>query len=64
MRQRLIDSIHRNVEFGIYRERGEWQWTYYPKMGEGVRTQGIVKGTREDAVRACKAAIDEWLGPA
>jgi hypothetical protein len=29
MRQRLIDSIHRNVEFGIYRddERGEWQWT-------------------------------------
>ena len=29
-----------------------------------VRACGIgVKGTREIAIAACKAAIDEWLGP-
>jgi hypothetical protein len=63
--RRLNDSIHRNVEFGLFldEERGEWKWTYYPKIGQGVRTQGTLKGTREDAAQACKLAIDEWLGP-
>ena len=55
---------HRGIEFGIYDEgNGIWFWAYYPKIGEGVAMRGQVTGNRETAITACKAAIDEWLGP-
>jgi hypothetical protein len=63
---RPLAAVHgyRNVEHAVYeRSPGDWEWTYYPKVGEGVKTQGFVKGNRDDAVAACKAAIDAWLGP-
>jgi hypothetical protein len=64
MIQRLGDSLYRGVEFGIHHDDdGDWEWTYYPKIGLGIRTRGKVKGTREVAIAACKLAIDEWLGP-
>ena len=31
--------------------------------GTGVADRGRVKGTRETAIAACKAAIDKWLEP-
>ena len=55
---------HRGIEFGIHDEgNGIWFWAYYPKIGEGVAMRGQVTGNRETAIAACKAAIDEWLGP-
>lgn len=61
----LVD-VHgyRGVEYGVFeRNPGDWQWAYYPKVGVGVKTQGSVKGDQRAAVRACWAAIDDWLGP-
>jgi hypothetical protein len=55
---------HREIAFGVFDEgNGVWDWAYYPKIREGVATRGQVKGNRETAIAACKAAIDEWLGP-
>jgi hypothetical protein len=51
----------RGVEYGVVEHAsGEWEWTLYPKVGEGQKTKGLAKGTREDAVAACEAAIDAW----
>ena len=61
-----VNAIHgyRGVWYDVFeRDPGDWEWTYYPKAGVGVKTQGSVKGDRESAVAACKAAIDAWLGP-
>jgi hypothetical protein len=56
---------HRGIEFGIFEKSpGEWEWTYHPKIGQGVATRGDVKGDRQAAIAACKTAIDNWLGPA
>jgi hypothetical protein len=62
---RIGDTIpHRDIEFGVHDYKdGTWQWAYYPKIGEGVATRGQVEGNREQAIAACKVAIDEWLGP-
>jgi hypothetical protein len=58
------NSPHRGAVFDVYEiSRGSWQWAYYPKVGTGFAVRGQLKGTREDAVAACKAAIDKWLGP-
>jgi hypothetical protein len=55
---------HRGIEFGVYDNgNGISDWAYYPKIGVGVARRGQVKGNREAAIIACKAAIDEWLGP-
>jgi|tagenome__1003787_1003787.scaffolds.fasta_scaffold16485705_1 hypothetical protein len=65
MHKALADIFgHRGVEYGVSeRSTGEWEWTFYPKLGRGQKTKGLAKGTREDAVAACKAGIDKWLGP-
>jgi len=59
------DTIYRGINFGTHPgKQGDWHWTYYPKVNTGIAAQkGTVKGTQEAAVAACKAAIDEWLGP-
>jgi hypothetical protein len=55
---------YRGIRYDVRKqESDEWGWTYYPRLGEGYFTAGRVKGTRETAVAACKAAIDERLGP-
>ena len=55
---------YRGIEYGVHNEgEGLWQWAYYPKLGTGVVERGQVKGTGEMAITACKAAIDQWLGP-
>ena len=65
MAKRLGDTLpYRGIGFGVYDEgRGRWRWTYYPKMGLGLAKSGTIKGTREMAIAACKAAIDKWLEP-
>ena len=66
MNHRPLADIHghRGVEYSVHEvSPGEWQWTYYPKVGTGVKTHGTVKGDHAAAVAACKAAIDAWLGP-
>jgi len=56
---------YRGIEFGVFETQpGEWNWSYYPKMENGNKKTGQTKGARENAIAACKAAIDEWLGPA
>jgi hypothetical protein len=55
---------YRGIEYGVFETApGEWDWTYYPKIEKGTRGRGHVKGNREAAIAACKAAIDAWLGP-
>lgn len=65
MDHRPLAAVHgyRDVEYGVH-QRGpdDWVWTYYPKVGIGLKTQGSATGNRDDAVAACKAAIDAWLG--
>jgi hypothetical protein len=66
MSHRPIADIHgyRGVEYGVSETRpGEWKWKYYPKIEHGTDKGGTVKGDRDTAVAAVKAAIDEWLGP-
>jgi hypothetical protein len=65
MAQRLGDTLpYRGVEFGVFdKGRGQWRWTYYPKMGLGLAKSGTIDGTREMAIVACRSAIDKWLGP-
>jgi len=54
---------YRGIEFGVQDEgQGVWRWTYYPKIGAGIAKTTQVNGTRETAIAACKAAIDDWLG--
>jgi hypothetical protein len=62
---RIGDTLpYRGIEYGVHDEgQDAWHWAYYPKIGTGVVKRGQVQGTRETAIAACKAAIDEWLGP-
>jgi hypothetical protein len=62
---RIGDTLpYRGIEFGVDPEgEGEWLWHYHPKVGHGIAERGLVKGTREEAIAACKAAIDRLLGP-
>jgi hypothetical protein len=62
---RIGDTLpYRGIEYGVHDEgQGVWHWAYYPKIGAGVVKRGQMQGTRETAIAACKAAIDEWLGP-
>jgi hypothetical protein len=62
---RIGDTLpYRGIEFGVHDEGQDyWTWTYYPKIGVGVVKRGRMRGSRQDAIHACKAAIDEWLGP-
>jgi hypothetical protein len=62
---RIGDTLpYRDIEFGIDSEGpGEWLWHYHPKIGQGIAQRGRIKGTREQAIAECKAAIDRWLGP-
>jgi hypothetical protein len=64
--RRIGDTLpHRGIEFGVHcDDETDWHWAYYPKIGEGLVKRGQVQGTRETAIAACKAAIDDWLGPA
>lgn len=55
---------YRGIEYGVHEgENGVWRWNYYPKVERGSKGSGTIKGTREEAIAACKAAIDQWLGP-
>jgi hypothetical protein len=61
---RIGDTLpYRGIEFGIDPAgEGTWLWHYHPKIGQGIAQRAVIKGTREEAIAACKAAIDEWLG--
>lgn len=57
---------YRNIEYAIIELGKEtWGWTFYPKLQFGTMQQGPrrgeISGTRDDAVQACKAAIDTWI---
>jgi hypothetical protein len=54
---------YRGIEFAVFETKpGEWKWSYHPKIEKGAAERGQIKGTREAAIIACKAAIDKWLG--
>jgi hypothetical protein len=39
-------QVRRWVEYGVFeRSPGDWEWTYYPKVGIGMKTQGSTKGS-------------------
>jgi hypothetical protein len=65
MNQPLADKYgYRGIEYGVHEEgNGIWKWNYYPKVERGPKGSGTFKGTKEEAVAACKAAIDALLGP-
>lgn len=55
---------YRGIRFGVYEEGQDvWQWAFYPKVGRRIVNRGQVKGRRQAAIAACKAAIDGWLTP-
>jgi hypothetical protein len=54
---------YRGIEYGTRRESdGSWYWKYYPRKEIGPAKEGKVEGLQDDAISACKAAIDDWLG--
>jgi hypothetical protein len=65
MNQPVADKYgYRGIEYDVDEEASEiWQWNYYSKVDHGPKGTGTIKGTREEAIAACKAAIDQWLGP-
>jgi hypothetical protein len=66
MSYRPLSDIHgyRGVEYSVFETKpGEWQWKYYPKVEQGNAKGGITKGSREAAILAMRAAVDQWLGP-
>ena len=39
----------------------KWKWAFYPKKEDQASAQrGEATGTRDQAVAACKSAIDAW----
>jgi hypothetical protein len=52
---------YKGVEFGVQPAGpNEWKWATYPKIGSGLTAKrGRVSGTQEEAVTACKAAIEQ-----
>jgi len=55
---------YRGLEYSLVETTpGEWDWSYYPKLGRGIVAGGHANGERADAVVSVKAAIDQWLGP-
>jgi hypothetical protein len=66
MNRPLADKYgYRGIEYGVHEEEsGVWQWNYYPKVEHGPKGSGTIRGTQEEAIAACRAAIDQWLGPA
>jgi hypothetical protein len=66
MTHKPLADVHgyRGIEYGVLEAKpGEWEWSYHPKLERGPAKRGQVRGTRETAIAACEAAIDEWLGP-
>jgi hypothetical protein len=59
MAQRLGDTLpYRGVEFGLFdKGRGQWRWTYYPKMGLGLAKSGTIDGTRKMAIAAVLVSL-------
>jgi len=63
MNHKPLADIHsyRGVEYSVHEKApGEWEWKYYPKVEDGDAKGGTVKGDRDAALKAVKAAIDEW----
>jgi len=57
-----MKRTHHNVEFVVETGAGvEWHWVGYPKdehVNGGDPIRGTTIGTEEEAIEACKSAID------
>jgi hypothetical protein len=52
---------YRDVEYMITAlGSNKWKWAFYPKKEEGSVHRGEVTGTEDQAVAACRGAIDVW----
>jgi len=58
-------NIHRGCRFSISElENAKWRWTLHPEEQANViksKLYGEVSGTRDDAIRAAKAAIERQM---
>jgi hypothetical protein len=63
MNHRIGDLPHRGIEYALYLDDDKtWHWSTHAKIESGLGVErGTVRGSREDAKAACRAAIDKQL---
>jgi hypothetical protein len=51
---------YKGVEYGVQPDgANKWKWATYPKIGSGVTAKRGKASTQNEAVAACKAAIEQ-----
>jgi hypothetical protein len=51
---------YKGVEYGVQQTGPNvWKWGIYPKIGSGVTAKRGKASTQDEAVAACKAAIEQ-----
>ena len=51
---------YKGVEYGVQQAGPDvWKWATYPKIGSGVAAKRGKTSTQNEAVAACKAAIEQ-----
>ena len=50
---------YKGVEYGVQPDGpSKWKWATYPKIGSGITAKRGKASTQNEAVAACKAAIE------
>jgi hypothetical protein len=50
---------YKGVEYGVQQAGPVWKWATYPKIGSGVAAKRGKASTQNEAVAACKVAIEQ-----
>ena len=51
---------YKGVEYGVQQAGpNAWKWATYPKIGSGITAKRGKASTQNEAVAACKAAIEQ-----
>ena len=51
---------YKGVEYGVQPDGlNKWKWATYPKIGSGITAKRGKASTQDEAVAACKAAIEQ-----
>jgi hypothetical protein len=54
---------HRGIDFEVKQcgSSTQWRWIVYRRQPQGAVALGMIEGTSEDAIAACKCEIDQGL---
>jgi hypothetical protein len=53
---------YKGVEYMlIQRNKDQWDWMFFPTLGDRLPRGGELSGTRDHAEMACMSAIAKWV---